>query len=181
MAGVRLRTCPLCEATCGLEITVGDGAVEGSAGTPRTFQPRVPVPEGRVAAASCTRTPTGCARRSSATRRRLAPGVWDEAFAEIDRRLPGRSGRARPRRGRPSTSATRPRTTWARCIYGRVAAQGARTRNLFGASTVDQYPKQLASALMFGSGADVAVPDLDRTDHLLVLGANPLASNGSAA
>ena len=37
----------------------------------------------------------------------------------------------------------------------------------------------MASALMFGSGATVAVPDVDRTDHLLILGANPLASNGS--
>ena len=40
-------------------------------------------------------------------------------------------------------------------------------------------PKQLASGLMFGTGLSVPVPDLDRTDHLLILGANPLASNGT--
>jgi anaerobic selenocysteine-containing dehydrogenase len=64
-------------------------------------------------------------------------------------------------------------------LYGRVLLKALQTRNLFSASTVDQYPKQMASALMFGSGATVAVPDVDRTDHLLILGANPLASNGS--
>src|SRR5947209_19468206 len=37
----------------------------------------------------------------------------------------------------------------------------------------------MASALMFGTGTTVAVPDLDRTDYLLVLGANPLQGNGS--
>lgn len=40
-------------------------------------------------------------------------------------------------------------------------------------------PKQVASGLMFGDPLTVPVPDLDRTDHLLMLGANPLESNGS--
>ena len=40
-------------------------------------------------------------------------------------------------------------------------------------------PKQVSSGLMFGGGLSVAVPDVDRTDHLLILGANPLVSNGS--
>ena len=53
------------------------------------------------------------------------------------------------------------------------------TRNIFSASTVDQMPKQVAGGLMFGTGLSVAVPDVDRTDHLLMLGANPLVSNGS--
>ena len=44
---------------------------------------------------------------------------------------------------------------------------------------LDQMPKQLASGLMFGTAFSVAVPDVDRTDYLLMLGANPLASNGS--
>jgi anaerobic selenocysteine-containing dehydrogenase len=53
------------------------------------------------------------------------------------------------------------------------------SRNVFSGSTLDQYPKQLSAALMFGSHLSVPVPDLDRTDFLLVLGANPAASNGS--
>jgi anaerobic selenocysteine-containing dehydrogenase len=49
----------------------------------------------------------------------------------------------------------------------------------FSASTLDQLPKQVASGLMFGSEATVAIPDIDHTDYFLVLGANPLVSNGS--
>jgi anaerobic selenocysteine-containing dehydrogenase len=64
-------------------------------------------------------------------------------------------------------------------LYGRVLLKGVGTRNLYSASTVDQYPKQMASALMFGTGTTVPVPDLDRTGYVLMLGANPLQSNGS--
>src|SRR6201999_4102548 len=53
------------------------------------------------------------------------------------------------------------------------------TRNVFSASTLDQMPKQLASGLMFGHWLSVPVPDLVRTDLLVVLGGNPVVSNGS--
>jgi anaerobic selenocysteine-containing dehydrogenase len=108
----------------------------------------------------------------------LRPATWDEAFAEIDRRLPpigdehGKDAVA-VYVGNPSAHNV------STLIYGRVVLKALGTRNIFSASTVDQFPKQMASALMFGSGTTVAVPDVDRTDHLLILGANPLASNGS--
>ncbi len=53
------------------------------------------------------------------------------------------------------------------------------TRKRFSASSVDQLPKQLSSLLMFGGGFKIPIPDVDRTDFFLVLGANPLVSNGS--
>jgi len=53
------------------------------------------------------------------------------------------------------------------------------TPNVFSASTVDQMPKHVSAGLMFGTMISIPVPDVDRTDHLLVLGANPVASNGS--
>ena len=40
-------------------------------------------------------------------------------------------------------------------------------------------PKQVAVALLFGTGLSVPIPDVDRTDYMLILGANPLVSNGS--
>ncbi|NEE38278.1 molybdopterin oxidoreductase family protein, partial [Streptomyces sp. SID7982] len=54
-----------------------------------------------------------------------------------------------------------------------------RTRNVFTASTLDQMPKHVSSGLLFGDAHAIPVPDLDRTDHLLLIGANPLESNGS--
>ena len=58
-----------------------------------------------------------------------------------------------------------------------VAALGTRKR--FSANSLDQFPKQLVSHWMYGSGLFMSVPDVDRTDHMLLIGANPLVSNGS--
>eukprot|EP01041_Mallomonas_annulata_P018813 gene18813-37893_t len=58
-------------------------------------------------------------------------------------------------------------------------ARALGTKNVFSASTLDQMPKQLASGLMFGHWLSTALPDISRTDLMLVIGANPLASNGS--
>ena len=179
---VAFSTCPLCEATCGLQITVDDGAVTGD---PRRRRRRL------SATASCapralrsessTTTPTGCARRSSASpTAAFAPPRGTRRSPRSTAACRPISGRARPRRGgglhrQPAAhnlelAALRPRRCSRRC---------GTQQHVLSASTVDQYPKQMASALMFGSGATVAVPDVDRTDHLLILGANPLASNGS--
>ena len=106
------------------------------------------------------------------------PATWDEAFALIAERLPpiveehGRDTVA-AYLGNPAAHGLGP------MIYGSVLLRAIGTKSIFSASTVDQRPKEIASALMFGTGASVPVPDLDRTDFLLVLGANPLASNGS--
>ena len=64
-------------------------------------------------------------------------------------------------------------------LYGRVLLKALGTRSVYSASTVDQRPKEISSALMFGAPLSVPIPDVDRTQHLLMLGANPLASNGS--
>ncbi|QKX17164.1 molybdopterin-dependent oxidoreductase [Microbulbifer sp. YPW1] len=53
------------------------------------------------------------------------------------------------------------------------------TRNIFTAASLDQMPHQLCSYLMFGHGQVFTIPDLDHTDYMLMLGANPAASNGS--
>ncbi len=102
---------------------------------------------------------------------------WDEAFAMIARRLApildeDRNG-VGVYLGNPNAH------NLSNLLYTRVLNRALSTRNIYSASTVDQFPKQMASALMFGTGTSVAVPDVDRTDHLLILGANPLASNGS--
>ncbi len=103
---------------------------------------------------------------------------WDEAFAEIDRRLPP----LRAAHGRHAVAITVGNPSAHKIglltYFGKLA-RALGTRNVFSASTLDQMPKQLASGLMFGHWLTVALPDISRTDHLLVLGANPLVSNGS--
>ena len=105
---------------------------------------------------------------------------WDEAFAEIERRLlplldeHGRDACA-IYVGNPNAH------NLAGLLYNRALLRALGSTNVFSASTVDQRPKEISSALMFGGGLNVPVPDVDRTDHLLMLGANPFASNGSLA
>jgi anaerobic selenocysteine-containing dehydrogenase len=179
MAAVAFSTCPLCEATCGLRITVADGAVTGIRGdADDVLSHGFVCPKGaslRELHDDPDRVRTPLLREPGGGFR---PASWNEAFAEIDRRLPA----IQAEHGRDAVAAyigNPSAHNLSSLIYGRVVLKALQTRNLFSASTVDQYPKQMASALMFGSGATVAVPDVDRTDHLLILGANPLASNGS--
>jgi anaerobic selenocysteine-containing dehydrogenase len=58
-----------------------------------------------------------------------------------------------------------------------IRALGSKKR--FSASSVDQLPKQLSCAAMFGGVLTIPIPDVDHTDYFMILGANPLASNGS--
>ena len=64
-------------------------------------------------------------------------------------------------------------------IYSQVFLRALGTKNIYSASTVDQMPKQVAVGLMFGTVLSTPVPDLDNTDYLIVLGADPFVSNGS--
>ena len=64
-------------------------------------------------------------------------------------------------------------------LYAQSVLQALGTRWRFSATSVDQLPKMLSSQLLFGRPLDIPVPDVDHTDFLLVLGANPLVSNGS--
>jgi anaerobic selenocysteine-containing dehydrogenase len=64
-------------------------------------------------------------------------------------------------------------------LYGQMLLRALRTRSRFSATSVDQLPHMLASLLMFGHQLLLPVPDVDHTSFLLMLGANPLVSNGS--
>ncbi len=176
---VAFTTCPLCEATCGLRLTVEAGAVTAIRGDAEDVLSHGFIcPKGaslKELHEDPDRLRTPMVRDAGGT---LRPASWDEAFAAIDRRLPA----IQAEHGHDAVAVYIGNPTahnLASLLYGRVLLKALRTRNIFSASTVDQFPKQVASALMFGSGATVAVPDVDRTDHLLILGANPLASQGS--
>ena len=107
------------------------------------------------------------------------PISWDEAFAEIDARLTPLLEPSTAATPAPSTWATRAPTRSPTMLAGRVWLRALGSKNLYSASTVDQMPKQVSAGLMFGTILSVPIPDVDRTDHMLILGANPLASNGS--
>ncbi len=108
----------------------------------------------------------------------LVEASWDEAFAEIDRRLPA----IRSAHGNNAVAAYLGNPgahNLGSLLYGRLLWKALGTQNIFTASTVDQLPKHFSSGYLFGDVLSIPIPDVDRTDFLLLLGANPLVSNGS--
>jgi len=184
MTRTAYRTCPLCEAGCGLEISLrdtpdGEEVVRIRGDQADVFSLGYICPKG----STLKQLHEDPDRLRSPMIRRDGKHVevsWDEAFAEIERRLlpvlevHGRDACA-VYLGNPSAHSL------AGMLYGRPLLRALGSTNVFSASTVDQRPKEISAALMFGGGLNVPVPDVDRTDYLLMLGANPFASNGSLA
>ncbi len=178
MTTIHHRICPLCEACCGLEIQTSDGRVTGIRGHDADVLSAGYICPKGIALKDLHEDPDRL--RSPLIKRDgvHVEATWDEAFAEIERRLPpviaahGRDATAVVV-GNPSAHKIGLLT-----YFGKLA-RALDTKNVFSASTLDQMPKQLASGLMFGHWLSAALPDITRTDLLLVIGANPLASNGS--
>ena len=172
------RICPLCEACCGLEIKVQDRKVISIRGHDADVLSAGYICPKGVALKDLHEDPdrlrTPLIKRNGV----FETATWDEAYAEIARRLPsimaahGRNATGIVV-GNPSAHKISLLT-----YFGKLA-RALGTKNVFSASTLDQMPKQLASGLMFGHWLSIALPDISRTDYLLVLGANPLVSNGS--
>ena len=172
------RTCPLCEATCGLEITLAGHEVtkiRGDAEDP--FSQGFICPKG----ASLGELHGDPDRLAAPLVRRdgeLVEATWEEAFKAVEAGLApiladGDRNAVGAYVGNPNAHSMDG------AIHLRALLKGLGSRNIFSASSVDQLPKQVAVGLMFGAGLSVPIPDIDRSDYLLILGANPLASNGS--
>ncbi|MFB6480888.1 molybdopterin oxidoreductase family protein [Streptomyces virginiae] len=178
MSRTALRICPLCEATCGLTLTLGDGVVTGARGDREdVFSRGFICPKGAAFGALDSdpdRLRGPLVRRDG----RLQEATWEEAFDAIAAAVPAQVQEYGPQSvgvvlGNPNVH------TMAGALYPPLLLKSLGTRNLFTASTLDQMPKHVSSGLLFGDPFAIPVPDLDRTDFLLLLGANPVESNGS--
>jgi anaerobic selenocysteine-containing dehydrogenase len=172
------RTCPFCEATCGLEIeTDGHEVVSVRGDADDVFSRGFICPKAygiKQLHDDPDRLTAPLVRRNG----ELVEVTLDEAFEEIDRRLApilaehGRNAVA-VYIGNPNAH------NLSALLYGPAWLRALGTQNLYSASTLDQMPKQVSAGLMFGTMLSIPVPDVDRCEHLLLLGANPLVSNGS--
>jgi anaerobic selenocysteine-containing dehydrogenase len=178
MAHTAYATCPLCEATCGLELTVEAGAIAGVRGDPDdVLSGGFLCPKGASLGqvdADPDRLRTPRVRRDGT----LAPASWPAAFAAANAgltRVIGEHGRDAVALylGNPNVH------TLAGGLYAGALRRALGSRNVFTASTLDQMPKHVACGYLFGHPLSIPVPDIDRTDFLLILGADPYSSNGS--
>ncbi|MBT2477059.1 molybdopterin-dependent oxidoreductase [Streptomyces sp. ISL-94] len=178
MPRTALRICPLCEATCGLTLTIEGTAVTGARGDrDDVFSRGFICPKGAAFGAldaDPDRLRTPLVRRDG----RLQEATWEEAYDAVSAAVPALVREYGPQSvgvvlGNPNVH------TIAGALYPPLLLKALGTRNLFTASTLDQMPKHVSSGLLFGDPFAIPVPDLDHTDFLLLLGANPLESNGS--
>ncbi|MFB9361954.1 molybdopterin oxidoreductase family protein [Actinoplanes nipponensis] len=178
--GTAFRTCPLCEAACGLELTTRDDRIVAARGDrEHVFSHGFICPKGATfgeLAADPDRLRRPLVRRGD----RHVEAGWDEAFQAVEQGLRPILERHGPHAvalylGNPNVH------TMAGGLYLAPLLRTLGSRNIFSASTVDQMPKHVSCGYLFGNPLTIPVPDLDRTDLLLVLGANPWESNGSLA
>ncbi len=172
------RTCTLCEATCGITVRV-----ENDEATRITGDRDDPFSRGHI----CPKAHGLLDLQNDPDRlrqpiRRTARGwmqiSWDEAY---DLAADGLA-RVRDAGGVNAIGLYRGNPTihdMASLMYWNVIGQAIPTRNKFSAGSVDTWPRYVQAGSMFGGMLHIPVPDIERTDHLLILGANPVVSNGS--
>ncbi len=184
--GTRLTACNLCEAICGLVLTIEerpDGpVVTGVRGNPDDPLSRGHVCPKGVAIADVQADPD---RLRTPVRRvgRGADATWEEiSWDEAVRLAADGLADTQERHGRDAVGVYlgNPNVhSLGAMTHGVRLAKTLRTHNTYSATSVDQLPAQLLAWQLYGHQLLIPVPDLDRTELFLVVGANPMASNGS--
>ncbi len=178
MPATTTRACPLCEAICGLEIEVVDRQVAAIRGDRQDVFSRGHVCPKAVALQDLETDPERLRRPLRRVGETWQEIGWDEAFDEAAKRL----GQVQAQHGRDAVAVYlgNPNVhNYGSTLYLPPLLKALGSKNLYSATSVDQLPHHLAAQWMFGHGLLLPVPDLDHTQFLLVLGANPAVSNGS--
>ena len=186
------HTCNLCEAMCGIVIetkdktntktTSKDGAVETQILSIKGDK-HDPFSRGHIcpkatALQDLYEDPERLTKPLQKTKHGWTTIEWDEAFDKIAERILkiqsayGKDSVA-TYLGNPNVHNT------GALLYGRHLLQALKTKNMYSATSVDQLPHHIVATKLFGHMLKIPVPDIDRTDFFLMLGANPVASNGS--
>ncbi len=172
------RVCTICEATCGLAIEVEDRRVLGIQGDADDPFSRGHMCAKAPALADVHADPDRLRRPVKRTDGGFVEISWEEAFelaAEglLAARAQGGADAIALYRGNPSVHDL------GSTLYYIVLQRAVGTQNRFSAGSLDTWPRYVQVGSMFGGMLHIPVPDLDRTSHLLVIGANPVVSNGS--
>lgn len=172
------RTCNLCEAMCGLKIEFSGNKVHSIKGDKQD-----PFSQGHICpkAVALQDLYTDKDRLKSPiqkTQNGWEPISWQQAFSLIAERIGG----IQQQYGRDAVAVYQGNPNvhnLEALLYAPSFFKQLKTKNRYSATSVDQLPHHLAAMLMFGHPLMMPVPDIDRTDYLVVMGANPIVSNGS--
>ncbi|MGC1328777.1 molybdopterin oxidoreductase family protein [Pseudomonas sp.] len=177
------RACHLCEAICGLTIETqadekGHVGIISIKGDPLDTFSRGHICPKAVALQDIQSDPDRLRQPMLRSGSEWHPISWQEAFDTVAARLwdiQQRHGQDAVAiyQGNPSVH------NYGLMTHGGYFLGLLKTRNRYSATSVDQLPHHLSSFLMYGHGLLLPIPDIDHTDFMLILGGNPLASNGS--
>ncbi|HYH61892.1 MAG TPA: molybdopterin-dependent oxidoreductase, partial [Solirubrobacterales bacterium] len=173
------RTCPFCEATCGLRLEVGeDGRIESIRGDSEDVLSGGFICPKAFGLKELREDPDRLRAPLVRTDGELREASWDEAFAAVEAGL----GPILDEHGRDAVGmyVGNPNAhNLSAMVYLQVLLRAVGSKNVYSASSVDQMPKHFSAGHMFGHWTSIPIPDVDHTDHLMIWGANPLVSNGS--
>jgi anaerobic selenocysteine-containing dehydrogenase len=175
---IHYRTCNLCEAMCGLEIQHKEKKVISIVGDKNDVLSKGHICPKALALKDLyedkdrLKTPL---KRTSSGWKEIS---WEAAFNEIEsevKRIQQKYGQNAigTYNGNPNVHNV------GLLLYGAPFLRSLKTKQKYSATSVDQLPHHIASLKMFGHQMLIPIPDIDHTDYLLILGANPAASNGS--
>jgi anaerobic selenocysteine-containing dehydrogenase len=178
MTTTHYRACNLCAAICGLEITVEDGTVKNIVGDKNDPFSRGHICPKAVAMKDIYEDPNRLKLPIKRTENGWKTITWEEAYEEVVNKLQeiqAKNGKnsVAVYQGNPSihnlgTSMNSP-----------AFVKSLGTKNVYSATSTDQLPHHFASCYLFGHPMLLPVPDIDHTDYMLIMGGNPLVSNGS--
>ncbi|HEX4917248.1 MAG TPA: molybdopterin oxidoreductase family protein [Limnobacter sp.] len=172
------RACHLCEAICGVVIEVEEGKVVSVKGDAQDPFSRGHICPKAVALQDIHDDPDRLRKPVKKVNGQWVEIDWEEAIELACEGLykvqkvhgPNAVG---VYQGNPNVH------NWGLMTHSSNFLGLLKTRNRFSATSVDQLPMQLLAYWMFGHQLLIPIPDIDRTDYFLMLGANPIASNGS--
>ena len=175
---IHYRTCNLCEAMCGLKITYKEKKVILIVGDKKD-----PLSKGYICPKSqALKDLYEDSDRLKTPIKRTENGwekiSWTEAFDEVEyqiKKIQEKYGNdaVATYQGNPNVH------NLGAMLYGGPFLKSLKTKQKYSATSADQLPHHIASLKMFGHQMLIPIPDIERTDYLLILGANPGASNGS--
>jgi anaerobic selenocysteine-containing dehydrogenase len=175
---VHFRTCNLCEAMCGLEIKVENNAITTIHGDKNDTFSRGHICPKALALKDIYEDPNRLRHPLKRTPEGWVRIGWEEAFQEVATRIQSIQTKYGNNsvgiyQGNPSIH------NLGTTFFSPMMARAVKTKNNFSATSTDQLPHHVAAMTMFGHSFVLPVPDIDRTDYMLILGGNPIASNGS--
>jgi len=172
------RTCNLCEAMCGLQITYQNKSVISIKGDKKD-----PFSKGHICPKAIALQDLYHDKdRLKTPIKRTVSGwqeiSWDEAFEEVAHKLKTiqkkyGNNAVGVYRGNPNVH------NLGLMLYGSPFIKSLQTLQKYSATSVDQLPHHIASLFMFGHQMMIPIPDIDNTDFMLIIGGNPAVSNGS--